>query len=223
MSYEIVISTTKKIETMLIEIGADGKGLHTKVSSIEHIFEERIVKSIRFLASIRNKLLHDDNFVLNKELLLSFKNSSDDVMKYLSQLKKEQTVSSSASSYLAAENAQRNYNDYVMRQRNKSVSIEVKKITSNSNKIFHIISNPYRFTLIFGVIISYLNIFTNQSPSIVLNGLFFAVGYTIFNEFINGTTILNTIKNMFFGIFYSVFIYIISFLIANMVFVAFIK
>ena len=83
MSYEIVISSTKRIETILTEMGAKGKGLHEKLSNVEHLLEVNTIKSIRFLASIRNKLLHDDNFELTAELLNSFKQEDDKVTRVL--------------------------------------------------------------------------------------------------------------------------------------------
>jgi len=83
MSYKTVIKKTKKIETILVKMGAEGKGLHEKVSSIEYLIEENTVKSIRFVASIRNKLLHEDDFELTDELLEAFKSESKKVISSL--------------------------------------------------------------------------------------------------------------------------------------------
>jgi hypothetical protein len=85
MSYKKVIKKTKKIETILVKMGAEGKGLHEKVSSIEHLIEENTVKSIRFVASIRNKLLHEDDFEMTSELLLDFENACENIINTLEQ------------------------------------------------------------------------------------------------------------------------------------------
>jgi hypothetical protein len=78
--YEIIINYAKEIETILVEMGAEGKGLHSKVSSIKNELDESTIKSIRFIASIRNKLLHDSNFELTEDLLESFEDESEKVI-----------------------------------------------------------------------------------------------------------------------------------------------
>ena len=85
MSYKKLIKKTKKIETILVKMGAEGKGLHEKVSSIEHLIEEKTVKSIRFVASIRNKLLHEDDFEMTSELLSDFENACENIINTLEQ------------------------------------------------------------------------------------------------------------------------------------------
>lgn len=106
MSYETVIKKTKKIETMLVKMGAEGKGLHEKVSSIEHLIEENTVKSIRFITSIRNKLLHEDGFEMTSELLSNFENACENIINslesnnnYSSQNNDNSESSSSSSSW----------------------------------------------------------------------------------------------------------------------------
>lgn len=64
---EIVVDYSKRLEFILErDFGAQGKGLHSKVSSVEHLLPEKLVKQLRFLASIRNKVIHDYNYVLDK-------------------------------------------------------------------------------------------------------------------------------------------------------------
>jgi len=100
MSYEKVISKSKKIESMLVETGAEGKGLHEKASSIEYKLSANTLKKIRFIASIRNQLLHDDSFELTQELLEGFENASVEVIEELRSLnnRSQSTESSSSSS-----------------------------------------------------------------------------------------------------------------------------
>ena len=58
-----IIMLTRKIETLLgNKFHAQGKGLHEKISSVENILSEDLVKSLRFLATIRNKAMHEDGF-----------------------------------------------------------------------------------------------------------------------------------------------------------------
>jgi len=83
MSYEIVISRVKKIESDLVKIGAEGRGLHEKLSSIESKLEEKLIKKIRFAASVRNKLIHDDDVELTADLLINFQSVCDEIDKDL--------------------------------------------------------------------------------------------------------------------------------------------
>ena len=59
ISLDNLIRSSSNIENLLEEKGAVGKGLHEKVSSIESDLPEGSVKSIRFIASIRNQLVHE--------------------------------------------------------------------------------------------------------------------------------------------------------------------
>jgi hypothetical protein len=66
-SVEIVIGYSKQLEFILERsFGAQGKGLHQKVSSVEHLLPAKLVKTLRFLASVRNKVIHDHAYVLDK-------------------------------------------------------------------------------------------------------------------------------------------------------------
>ena len=81
--YEKVIKNTKKIESLLEEkLNAEGKGLYEKTVSIESYIEQDIVKKIRRIAKIRNKLMHEDGFELNDTVL--FEADCRDVIYYLS-------------------------------------------------------------------------------------------------------------------------------------------
>ena len=64
--FELVIKATKDLEGIL-ESGwnAEGKGLHEKLTSVEASIPIDISKRIRWLASIRNKLVHEASFTLD--------------------------------------------------------------------------------------------------------------------------------------------------------------
>jgi len=79
MSYETVVKQTKKIESALIEIGATGKGLYEKSLSVESKLDKKTLNSIRFIATIRNKLLHEDGFELSTQLSDNFTKECESV------------------------------------------------------------------------------------------------------------------------------------------------
>ncbi len=44
------------------EFGATGKGLHEKISSVEGQLTPEMIRNMRYLATIRNKLVHERGF-----------------------------------------------------------------------------------------------------------------------------------------------------------------
>lgn len=57
---DLVISASKKYEDLLERhFNAEGKGLHEKVNSIEHLLDENTSRSLRIVATMRNKLVHE--------------------------------------------------------------------------------------------------------------------------------------------------------------------
>ena len=61
--YELVIRTSKELEYFLeAEFQAHGKGLHEKITSIQNELPAELCKRMRFLATIRNKLIHERGF-----------------------------------------------------------------------------------------------------------------------------------------------------------------
>jgi hypothetical protein len=60
---ELIITRCKTIETLLVERwGANGRGLHEKISSVENLLPSHIVKQGRYIATIRNKMMHDARY-----------------------------------------------------------------------------------------------------------------------------------------------------------------
>lgn len=84
---ENTINYSKKIETLLQKnFDAEGKGLHEKVTSVEPILPLDIIKKLRRIATIRNKLVHEDGYELhNSELLF---NDCESVIESLHKTKK---------------------------------------------------------------------------------------------------------------------------------------
>ncbi len=64
--FELVITASKDLEHLLETLwGAQGKGLHEKLSAIENQIPADIQKRIRRLATIRNKVVHDAGYHLD--------------------------------------------------------------------------------------------------------------------------------------------------------------
>lgn len=62
-----IIDSIKRLETTLVEqFQADGRGLHEKLSSVEHKIPQNLQRSIRYLATLRNKAIHEDGYEIEK-------------------------------------------------------------------------------------------------------------------------------------------------------------
>jgi hypothetical protein len=60
---ELAITRTKALETLLEgALGATGKGLHEKVTSVEDRLPPPLVKKLRFVATVRNKIVHEASY-----------------------------------------------------------------------------------------------------------------------------------------------------------------
>ncbi len=62
---EKVVLRTRKIERLLREqYHAHGKGLHQLISSCEERLPHDVIAKLRFVATIRNKVVHEDRYKL---------------------------------------------------------------------------------------------------------------------------------------------------------------
>jgi hypothetical protein len=60
--FELVIRLSKELEFILeVYFSSYGKGLHEKISNGKNI-PEKLQKKMRYVATIRNKLIHDRDF-----------------------------------------------------------------------------------------------------------------------------------------------------------------
>lgn len=89
MSYENVVKKAKKIESILSDMGAEGKGLNEKLDSIKHLFDEKMIKAIRFIATIRNKLLHEVDFEMDYKLEEGFDKTYNFIIDNINQYKSD--------------------------------------------------------------------------------------------------------------------------------------
>ncbi len=85
---EIVFEYTKKIESYLAkEFLADGRGLHTKVNSIEYLLPIALIKKLRWIATIRNNMAHKEGFELDD--VNGFKEACESALSELDELNGE--------------------------------------------------------------------------------------------------------------------------------------
>jgi hypothetical protein len=60
---ELAITKVKVLESLLEQaFGATGKGLHEKVTSAQDKLPPALVKKLRFIATVRNKIVHESNY-----------------------------------------------------------------------------------------------------------------------------------------------------------------
>lgn len=61
--FKAIIDAVKGIEATLVEkFGAEGRGLHEKLSSVEAHIPSNLQRSIRYLATLRNKAMHEEGY-----------------------------------------------------------------------------------------------------------------------------------------------------------------
>ncbi|CAH0532309.1 hypothetical protein VST7929_00125 [Vibrio stylophorae] len=62
----MVIKRSRQIETLLrTYYHAEGRGLHSLISSCEERLPHHLVSKLRFIASVRNKVVHDAHYRLD--------------------------------------------------------------------------------------------------------------------------------------------------------------
>lgn len=58
----LAITRVKALESLLEQIGATGRGLHEKVTSVHDKLSPALVKKLRFIATVRNKIVHESDY-----------------------------------------------------------------------------------------------------------------------------------------------------------------
>lgn len=86
-SIEMAVRNARAIETLLAErLGASGKGLHEKLNSVEQRLPVHIVKTARWIATLRNSAVHQHDFeIANPE---DFMNAAARVLAHLESMPK---------------------------------------------------------------------------------------------------------------------------------------
>ncbi|WP_070962922.1 DUF4145 domain-containing protein [Vibrio sonorensis] len=63
---EKVVLRTRKIEKLLrMQYHAEGKGLHQLITSCEERLPHDVIAKLRYIATIRNKVVHEEDFKLD--------------------------------------------------------------------------------------------------------------------------------------------------------------
>ncbi|MDO9180372.1 MAG: DNA translocase FtsK 4TM domain-containing protein [Agitococcus sp.] len=79
---ELAVRYSKQLESILEQkFAAEGRGLHEKVSSVEDLLSEDLVRKLRWIATMRNKVVHEDDFEI--ENLASFRDSCEQALALL--------------------------------------------------------------------------------------------------------------------------------------------
>ena len=96
MSIDIVVKHSKQIEASLRKLGADGKGLHELITSLDEQFEGALIKKIRFVASVRNAVIHEEGYELSDATLANYVAACNEINDALKTAVEERVVDSSA-------------------------------------------------------------------------------------------------------------------------------
>jgi len=63
---ELVVSRSRRLEHLLRHhYHAEGKGLHQLITSCEERLPHEIIPTLRYVATIRNKVVHEEGFTLD--------------------------------------------------------------------------------------------------------------------------------------------------------------
>lgn len=62
---ELAVTTARRLESLLeAGFGASGRGLHEKLASVEASLPPEVLRDGRYVATMRNKVVHEDSFAL---------------------------------------------------------------------------------------------------------------------------------------------------------------
>jgi hypothetical protein len=62
---ELAVTTARRLESLLeARFGASGRGLHEKLASVEASLPPEVLRDGRYVATMRNKVVHEDSFSL---------------------------------------------------------------------------------------------------------------------------------------------------------------
>ena len=60
---DLAINSSKRLESLLEQkLGASGRGLHEKVSSVEARLPRELARKLRLVATVRNKVVHESDY-----------------------------------------------------------------------------------------------------------------------------------------------------------------
>lgn len=79
---ELAVKNSRHLENLLeTRMGASGRGLHQKISSIQSSVDPKIVKKVRWIATLRNKAVHEEGFEIQD--VQAYQKACDEVEMYI--------------------------------------------------------------------------------------------------------------------------------------------
>jgi hypothetical protein len=79
---DLAVTRSQRLEQMLErDFGATGKGLHQKVSSIADSMPEDLVRKLRLVATVRNKVVHESGRIDDKPRFLEAADAAERELK----------------------------------------------------------------------------------------------------------------------------------------------
>ena len=135
---DIVVTQSKALEALLEQkFGATGRGLHEKLTSIEYQLEVGLVKNIRWIATMRNKVVHENfqltnqnDFLRSCQRALEGLQNTQNTLRIVGKTKEINTVNWSFSS----QNSQHTTSERVNSSSRNSYNITPKRIVSHSRR-----------------------------------------------------------------------------------------
>ncbi|MDO5309127.1 MAG: hypothetical protein Q4G03_06490 [Planctomycetia bacterium] len=80
-----IVQISQQLETLLQKrFKAVGRGLHGKITSVQSKIPEAVVRKLRYIATLRNKAVHEDANIANTEYN-SFHTAYEEVMLYFNR------------------------------------------------------------------------------------------------------------------------------------------
>ena len=83
---DLAVTRSQRLEKRLErDFGASGKGLHQKVSSVEEALPDGLIKKLRLVATVRNKVVHESGRIEERPRFLR---AADEAERELARLAK---------------------------------------------------------------------------------------------------------------------------------------
>lgn len=115
-----ILEKASKVESLLVNLGGHGSGIHGKLTSIERTMQADMNSKIRRLATIRNKAAHDPNFETN---IWSFRDLANEIINSLTAIlaARKRTDSKRQSNKARSEQPSKNWSEMDWKERTKVV------------------------------------------------------------------------------------------------------
>ena len=75
---DLAVTRSQRLEqTLEREFGASGRGLHEKVSSVADVLPKDLVRRLRLVATVRNKVVHENGRIDDRNRFLTAADSAE--------------------------------------------------------------------------------------------------------------------------------------------------